>query len=381
MTDTLQQRFRETLDALPVPPAAPDLAVARGRRLRRRRTAVLGSGVAAAIAGAVALGGVVLDDQRTPSPGYSSVGALDFSNGLRAYASPSEVVTEADGTETGRGGELHLGGRTFPMGEMDHLDTDAAATSRGLVFFDPDHRPYLLAESGDSFPLAREPAKAPKGWRPSAQADSTVPRVALTQPSDDGIRVVVVDLDARRVVAGKEVSCEEGDCNGVRVDAYDNGTVFVRTPEGTRMWTDDDWALVSGPETRIADARGGVLLYDDSAPPPHAPGWRAVAAPIDAQLTFDGRYVLDWSSTMRPTIEGADPVVLQEGPRSQDDGRAWWAVDTDGSVLVAVEDSRATEDTPARSTVYDCEVPSGRCTELGPLSTEYGDPLFIGTDM
>ena len=32
-------------------------------------------------------------------------------------------------------------------------------------------------------------------------------------------------------------------------------------------------------------------------------------------------------------------------------------------------------------TVYDCEVPSGTCEELGPLDPEGGDPMFIGNDM
>ena len=31
--------------------------------------------------------------------------------------------------------------------------------------------------------------------------------------------------------------------------------------------------------------------------------------------------------------------------------------------------------------VYDCEVPSGVCEELGPLTVAGGDPMFIGNDM
>ncbi len=33
------------------------------------------------------------------------------------------------------------------------------------------------------------------------------------------------------------------------------------------------------------------------------------------------------------------------------------------------------------ATVYDCQVPSGTCTELGPLTALHGDPEFIGVDM
>ena len=57
---------------------------------------------------------------------YASVGALDFSHGARAYANP--------------GLELHLGGRTFPDGDLDYLDTeptapgaDVTALLRGLA--------------------------------------------------------------------------------------------------------------------------------------------------------------------------------------------------------------------------------------------------------
>jgi hypothetical protein len=32
-------------------------------------------------------------------------------------------------------------------------------------------------------------------------------------------------------------------------------------------------------------------------------------------------------------------------------------------------------------TVYDCVLPSGACTELGPLHPVGGDPEFIGNDM
>lgn len=33
------------------------------------------------------------------------------------------------------------------------------------------------------------------------------------------------------------------------------------------------------------------------------------------------------------------------------------------------------------ATVYDCGVPSGTCTELGPLTALHVDPMLIGVDM
>ena len=56
-----------------------------------------------------------------------------------------------------------------------------------------------------------------------------------------------------------------------------------------------------------------------------------VKAPVDATLTFDGRYVLDWSSRLRST-DGSPDLVLEKGPEK---GLGFWAIDSDGSVLVA----------------------------------------------
>jgi hypothetical protein len=99
-----------------------------------------------------------------------------------------------------------------------------------------------------------------------------------------------------------------------------------------------------------------------------------VKAPIDATLTFDGKYVLDWSSRLRST-DGSPDLVLEQGPTKQY-ALGFWAVDSDGSVLVARTDGEY-----PNYLVYDCEAPSGACEELGPLHAAGGDPLFIGADM
>jgi len=68
--------------------------------------------------------------------------------------------------------------------------------------------------------------------------------------------------------------------------------------------------------------------------------------------------------------------VLEQGPTKQY-ALGFWAIDSDGSVLVARPDE-------ARGyphyRVYDCAVPTGACEELGPLVTRGGDPEFIGVD-
>ena len=57
-------------------------------------------------------------------------------------------------------------------------------------------------------------------------------------------------------------------------------------------------------------------------------------------------------------------------------GTAFVAMDTDGSILVA----RSNYDGSPRQTYYDCEVPSGACTEIGTTDFQSGDPMFIGVD-
>jgi hypothetical protein len=102
-----------------------------------------------------------------------------------------------------------------------------------------------------------------------------------------------------------------------------------------------------------------------------------VKGAIDAQLTFDGRHVLYWSSHLEPTTPGDAPIDLEVGQARKPGGYVdgFFAVDTDGSILVA--HAKRYPD----FTVYDCEVPSGACTELGPLTPTGGDPMFIGVDM
>ena len=175
------------------------------------------------------------------------------------------------------------------------------------------------------------------------------------------------------VTASTDVPCD--DCAAVKIDAFDDGRVFLRTTEGTLMWTSgtDDVASVAGPGTRVADVRNQVMLYDGKPPDLGLDGWTTVNGSVDSQLSPDGAYVLSWSSTLIPTGSGP-AVVLDEGsPKGQ--GYSFWTFDTDGSVLVA------TAKKYPHVRVYDCEVPSGQCTDLGPLEANSGDPVFVGNDM
>ena len=96
---------------------------------------------------------------------------------------------------------------------------------------------------------------------------------------------------------------------------------------------------------------------------------------VDAQLTFDGGHVLSWSSRLEPTVQGDDPILLDVGSAKGEDGLGFYNIDTDGSILLAYTTDYL------RFTVYDCVVPSGKCTEIGRLRPEGGDPMFLGNDM
>ncbi|MBZ5740129.1 hypothetical protein [Nocardioides mangrovi] len=343
----LAELLHDRLDDVPVPPADLDRVEQQGRRIRRRRRAplVVGAVVLVAVAGyALRPGGADDRSERRIDP----IGRLDFGDGLRAYADPGRVV--------------HLGDRTVPAADLEALDTDAAATPFGIVFY-ADGVPMLLEESGDSVPL--QPGAERGDFLPTSKADSVNPWVAYGATVDGQPTVVVRDLARGTVVATHPVP---GD---TVIDALDDGVVFLRTGEGTTVWdpATDTESDLAGPRTSVADVRGGVVLYDGQRPSgPAAPAYRLVEGAIDAQLTFDGAHVLYWSNRLEPT-DGGDPIVL-------DHQGTFFAVDTDGSILMAGSQRGAPGDT-----FYDCEVPSGTCVELGTLRMTGGDPMFIGVDM
>jgi hypothetical protein len=363
----IREAVAEHIDA-EVPPA-PDLGrvVARGRRLRRRRRATAGTALLAA--GVVLAAVVALTEGDVPGhdTAYDPVGRLDISGGMRAFASPD-------------GGEVHLGGRTFTDRDLPFLDTDAIATDAGLVFY-RDGAVHLLDESGVITQLDRSPGETSDGLHPTAKADSTNPWVAYGLPSEGGVKVTVFDLSAREQVASHQFACD--DCSKVVIDALDAGTVFVRTAEETQLWdvASDSVETFATGETRVADVRNGVVLYDGPAPEPSAVTrpWRMVKGAIDAQLTFDGGHVLDWSSRLEPTTPGGEPIVLaQPKPGAH---LAFWNVDTDGSIMVAIPRRNTSSGMFDRADVYDCAVPAGSCAPIGEVATESGDPMFIGNDM
>jgi hypothetical protein len=248
-----------------------------------------------------------------------------------------------------------------------------------VVFFDRG-RPMLLGRDGEVRALVDGPLDDPEGFHPTAKADSVHPWVAYASRHDSTTTLTVRDLETGTDVASTTVDC--GSCANLVIDAFDDGVAFVRTDQRTETWDSgtDRWQTIAANGTRIADVRGSVVLYDGQRPTMDGPdyrgpgSWTLVEAPIDATLTFDGKHVLDWSSRLRST-DGSPDLVLEQGPTKQH-ALGFWAVDSDGSVLVARPEGKY-----PHYLVYDCDTTSGACEELGPLVTRSGDPLFIGADM
>lgn len=348
----------------------PDLprAILEGRRIRRRRNVVSAAAVAAvsSVAAGVVMALPSVPDLTAPEPErFASVGALDFTKGARAFASPD--------------GGVWIGGRSFSTEEMGYLDTEATATPYGLVFFDKADQPHLLARDGSDVLLAPTPSEYNPRFRASAKADAQLPLVAFTQSTGDGVTVRLHDLDAGSSVGSFHVPCSEKSCEDVRVDGVDRGLVFVRTQKGTFVWDPGArgarrWTLLGKGDFRVADVRNAHLLWF-GAPPAPAPGspvakWEFTEGPIDAELSYDGSHVLYWSPVLEPTEPGGRPVRLQVRKAQ------WFTFDTDGSVLAATVEGRG-----RRSSIYDCAIPSGSCEQIGRITTRSGDPVFIGNDM
>ncbi len=356
----LRETLQRHLEAVDIPPAPLGPVVVKGRRRHRRRVAVVGTAVTLGLAVVAASGTALLrsEDQGRGTDGshFAPLGPLDLSRGARAYADPGE--------------ELHLAGRTFPYGDVGYLDTDAVATAYGVVFFD-HARPMLLDADGEVDALVTGPLDDPLGFHPTAKWDPVRGQVAWATVRGDTTTLTVYDLAAREVVRqGVAPGCVGG-CPVV-IDAIDDGNVVVRNRGGSYLWGQESIDKIGGTDVRVADLRGGVMLWSEAKP--DAPGYRLVEGAIDAQLTFDGKYVLDWSSRLRSTDGGPD-LVLERGPTKQY-ALGFWAIDSDGSVLVASPDGKY-----PHYLVYDCDAVSGACEELGPLVAKGGDPEFIGADM
>lgn len=368
-TDELRVGLAAHLDS--VPPPEGDLEAIRRRARARRTRRVAGPallGAAAVAAGAVILAppGPSAGPDDTSAGVVAAEGPLDLSHGLRAYASPSE--------------RLYLGGTSIPLTpDIGYLDTDAVATPYGLLYTDPQGQVQLIGESGTSEPLTG-PSPTPSDWHPTIKADPVRGVAAWATIDGDDVTVTAYDLEKRSAIARTDVTCgivhpdagnaSKDDCAAFVIDAVDSGAVFLRGPDGTKVWNYDtgEWFGFAGPKTRIADVRNKVVLFDGPAPTGLMNGWTFVPGKIDAQLTLDGKHVLYWSDALEPVQPGGDTLRLDLPVKA-----TFFTIDTDGSVLAATVNDPVS--------VFDCDIPSGACEKIGEMSAPHGDPMFIGDDM
>lgn len=358
MTADLRDALADHLDRVVAP--AGDLAsvMRTGRRIRTRRRA----SVAGALAVVLVAGGAAV----TQLGGSPDAGSDDgqvatdptLTKGLRAYADPGRI--------------LHFGDSSIDISDLEWLDTDAAATSNGVVHYDAG-RPMLLGLDGTTKALYDGDVEDRPDFHPTAKADPTSTQVAVSFWTEGSPRLLVLDtLTGETVLSLACVGCEP-----LVIEAFDDGVVFYRRGSfGTVAQEVSGPGNVNfaGPETQIADVRNGVVLYDGQPPSKSAQigdrTYRFVPGAIDSQLTHDGQHVLAWSSTLAPTFD-APPLQLSV---TEQDGARQWTIDTDGSILVASSGGPGAE-------FDDCDAVTGACERIGELEMTGGDPMFLGNDM
>ena len=356
--DQLRHVIKSKVDDA-VPPLPNAEAVMRQQRAIFNPRVVAIPVAVVAIVGGVLGGFAVIDDDATKSD-PEPLGSMDYSHGLRAYKSPD--------------GPVFIGGRQFRGSDLGNIDTDGTATPHGIVYFD-DGRAHLLDEDGKRTPIGPETDDAPESFHPSAKADATRPLAAWTEYEGDRVVIRMYDFEKDETVATYAVDCGSK-CAKVQLDAVDSGYAFIKTSDGTYVWDaaedGDDLTQVAGPRTDVVDVHAKTMLYSGRRPEPAPEGpiddsWTFVKGAIDAELSHDGRHILYWSPKLKPVRAGGNPIRLDAK------GLGFYTFDTDGSVLAGTFGS------PAK--IYDCELPSGKCTRLKDLPTRSGDPMFVGNDM
>lgn len=380
--EAIADAMRDKLHNVAPPPLDVEALTRRGKRRVAARRA--GVAVAAAVVTLGLVGGVVqLAGHVRQYGGVAVAGDPRVpAEGLRVYMDPGRP-------------EIHIAGKTVPFklerreifgGNWSYtgwdLDTEAAATPYGVVYFGKGDRPLLIDADGVQTPLAPAPKKRDTKFHPSVQFDAVRPLVVWSERDGGKVFIRLYDLKAGEFVGRRVIDCEsDQSCRKTRVEAIDQGLVFVRTADGNHVWNPEvrgeaSWTYLGG--SRIADVRDKVILMTGAPPARPAEGpigddWSFAKGEIEARLSFDGRWKLHRSARLEPVNDEDEPIVLKV-PHAEH-----VFFDTDGSVLVAVlETARSTS---ADYAMYDCELQSRSCSALGDLNVKGGDPLFVGTDL
>jgi len=359
---TIELIVVETLERKLADVPVPRVDVASVRRVGRgRRLARIGSSAAAALAALGAVTALVIGGSAEPDRAAdpAALPTLDFTAGLRGFYDQQTELT-------------HLGGQSFDLGAVRDPATGAATTPYGLVFFGSDQSVRLLPADGRVRTLASSPARA-GDFTPTVQYDPGRGLSAWLTRSADRVTLSVYEFgEGPRLIGSYPVPCVGTACASLEVAGLDQGIVFVRGDDGTRLidpaaGPDAGWTDVT--DGQVADVRNRVVLAadtdTDTLPPVLADaGWRLVLGQgLDSQLTLDGAHELAGAATLASTSVGGAPLALALPP-----GEAPPVVtlDSDGSVLVAQSEAGA-------EVYYDCRL-AGACVELARLP---GEPVFL----
>jgi len=276
---TIDLIVRETLERELADLSVPRTDLARIRRAgRARRRARLAGGLAAVLALVGASTALAMSAGEPDQATTADVPAMDFGSGLRGlYDAPT--------------GLTHLGGQVFDLGAVRDLGASAASTPYGLVYFGDDQSARLLPSDGRVRTLAGAPAR-PGEFTPTIRFDPSRGSVAwLTRGNGRVTLSVYVVANRLQLFGSYDVPCSGAGCAALSVTGYDQGLVFVRGENGTRVVDPSagqaaSWTQVT--DRQVSDVRNKVILTSGPAAEP-------LPAPLD-----DGTW---------RTVEAAGPEV------------------------------------------------------------------------
>lgn len=364
MNEILKDLMTERAGALPSPEL--DLAAltrAGDRRVRRRRTAFVGSVAALALAGGVALATLLPGDDGRGDQGRV---AVDGSS-----ASP-QPLSWATGTTVHRAG----------MADLD-LGVEIRAwlwVGEDIAFTDDQRR--VLLWTGDAPDVL--------GATGPYEYDDTEPEIVT-----DRLRLGWLDREAGFLVhdtrsGEREVlSLEPTDSADIRphLTALDGSTAYGVDGRGVFAWDTASGAvevLDTDPTRAVIDAEDGVLLRKLDGQGVVARDGREISFPLDsfANLSPDGAVV---------TAESDDEGILVDTatgePIAYDTGRDWaipfqW-LDDDTVAVLAMDIVEGDGEDARDMALTTCEVSTGTCDKDGepvdgfrmelPIGIHFGD--------
>lgn len=358
MTELLKDLMNDRADAL----GAPDLDVLGivrdgNRRVNRRRTAVLGAGVAAAVVAAFAVPTLLRDAPQRATE-------VSFAAAFTAHE-PSYAI----------GSEVHIDGRSFDVGHSVHAFVQ---TTAGVVFTDESGTVWA-SDGSRTVEVGTTEAELPR-----LEADG--PRVAWTAyPKGAAPEYTVLDQSTGELLrtpfdTGNDGATEYDDA----LFAVDGVDVYFRDSRGIVRWN-----VESGEQTslgrplglEVQDAKAGMMAQELIDPDEGTStiyfgrDFRDVGSAFYRTLALspDGRWALGEESSDTPALADTadgDFFSIDVPDYGFFAGYGW----VDDDTYVGLGLNEPWETTPAD--LLECEV-FGRCTVIGSAVGTFGADLVI----